>query len=160
MGYANINIIFDNNKKTYANNMINKKERIKKIFEYLKSIGRIHTQTEFAKVIGSTQATVSNMLSGEDKYITDNLFRKIGYYFGGIFNHEWLETGEGEMLCHQSVNVGASSTVIGNNVNGTGDIRITHNEQDEALELLRGQLAEKDKEIERLHSIIDRLLKI
>ena len=66
--------------------MVGKKERIKKIFEYLKSIGRIHTQTDFAKAIGSTQATVSNMLSGEEKYVTDSLFRRIGYYFGDIFN--------------------------------------------------------------------------
>lgn len=138
--------------------MVGKKERIKKIFEYLKSIGRIHTQTDFAKAIGSTQATVSNMLSGEEKYVTDSLFRRIGYYFGDIFNKEWLESGEGDMLCRQSVNAGASSTVIGNNVNGAGDIKITNNEQNEALALLRSQLEGKDKEIERLHGIIDILL--
>lgn len=135
-----------------------KRERIKEIFRHLKSIGRVHTQSDFAKAIGSTPATVSNMLSGEERYLTDNLFRKIGYYFGDVFNRDWLENGVGEMLCGKGAVDISSSTVIGNNVHGTGDINISNVEQMEALELLRAQLAEKEREIERLHGIIDRLL--
>lgn len=135
-----------------------KKERIKVIFGHLKSVGRVHTQADFAKAIGSTPATVSNMLSGEERYLTDNLFRKIGYYFGDVFNREWLENGTGDMLCGKGEAVISSSTVVGNNVHGSGDIRISNVEQREALELLREQLSEKDREIERLHAVIDRLL--
>lgn len=135
---------------------MDRKKQIRDIYAYLKSIGRIHTQADFAKAIGSSKASVSNMLNGNKQYLTDNLFRKIGFYFGDIFSKEWLETGEGDMLTSQSIDNIHKSNVVGNNVKGN-DIHINAPES-EAVALLRAQLKEKEAEIIRLHSIIDKLL--
>lgn len=136
---------------------MDRKKQIREIFAYLKSTGRIHTQQDFAKAIGASKASVSNMMNGNEQYLTDNLFRKIGYFFGDIFSKEWLETGEGDMLVSQSIGNIEKSTVVGNNVKGNG-IHINNAPESEAIALLREQLAAKDAEIQRLHSIIDRLL--
>ena len=136
---------------------MDRRSQINEIFAYLKSTGRIHTQQDFANSIGASKASVSNMLNGNEQYLTDNLFRKIGYYFEDVFSRQWLETGEGEMLKSQSMGSIENSTVVGNNVHGNG-IHINNNTESEAIALLRVQLNEKEAEIVRLHSIIDKLL--
>ena len=60
------------------------------------------------------------------------------------------------MLVQKSGDI-TSSTVVGNNVNGNG-INITNAAESETIALLREQLAIKDKEIERLHAIIEKLM--
>ena len=137
---------------------MDRRKQIQDVFAYLKSIGRVHTQADFAKAIGASKASVSNMLNGNEQYLTDNLFRKIGYYYGDIFSRDWLETGEGKMLVSQSISHIEKSTVVGNNVKGNG-IHINNAPESEAVALLRQQLAEKEAEIVRLHAIIDKLLK-
>lgn len=126
------------------------------IYEHLRSIGRIHTQKDFAEALGTRTETVNAALNGKERYITDNLFKKIALEYGDVFSRPWLETGDGDMLIENSGNMSGSG-IIGNNVKGK-DIRI-HNGDSEAISLLREQLAEKDKEIARLHGIIDKLLK-
>lgn len=137
---------------------MDKEKHINEIYGYLKSIGRIHTQNDFAEAINSNKGSVSSMLSGKEGYLTDNLFLRIYVAFDDVFNKEWLLTGEGEMAKTNNLSDVENSTVIGNNVNGGGDIHISNNERNEAFAILQKQLEEKDKEIERLHSIIDKLL--
>jgi hypothetical protein len=136
---------------------MDRKRQINEIFAYLKSTGRIHTQQDFAKSIGASKASVSNMLKGNEQYLTDNLFRKIGYFYPDVFSREWLETGEGKMLVSQEIGPIEKSTVVGNNVHGNG-IHINNAPESEAVSLLRNQLREKEAEIVRLHGIIDKLL--
>lgn len=136
---------------------MDRKRQINEIFAYLKSTGRIHTQQDFAKSIGASKASVSNMLKGNEQYLTDNLFRKIGYFYPDVFSREWLETGEGKMLVSQEIGTIEKSTVVGNNVHGNG-IHINNAPESEAVSLLRNQLREKEAEIVRLHGIIDKLL--
>jgi len=75
-----------------------KKERLKIIFEYLKSKGLIHTKKDLAQKIKAESETISRAFSGSEKYLTDNLFLRINDAFGNIFIENWLLTGEGEML--------------------------------------------------------------
>lgn len=135
-----------------------RQDQLQEVFDYLKSIGRIHTRKDLAEAIGSRPESISSALNGNEQYLTDNLFRKIGYFFGDIFSKEWLETGEGDMLVTQSIGNIEKSTVVGNNVKGNG-IHINNSNESEAVALLRAQLQEKEAEIVRLHSIIDKLLK-
>ena len=86
------------------------------------------------------------MFKGSEQYLTDNLFRRIGYYFGDIFNKEWLDTGEGTMLVKDEAK---------NEVARTDD----KTELNDAILLLKEQLEAKEAEIRRLHGIIDTLLK-
>lgn len=131
--------------------------QLQSVYDHLRSIGRIHTQKDLAERIGSRPESISQALSGSERYLTDNLFKKLALEFGDVFSRTWLETGEGEMLVSQSVSGINQSTVVGNNVKGNG-IHINNSSESEAVALLRVQLQEKEAEIVRLHAIIDKLL--
>lgn len=135
-----------------------RQQQLRAIYDHLRSIGRVHTQKEFASSLSMNDESLSAALNGKKQYLTDNLFRKIGYYYGDIFSRDWLDTGEGDMLVSQSIGNIEKSTVVGNNVKGNG-IHINNAPESEAVALLRQQLAEKEAEIVRLHTIIDKLLK-
>lgn len=135
-----------------------RQQQLQSVFDYLRNIGRIHTRKELADKLGTRPESISQALNGSDRYLTDNLFKKIALEFGDVFSREWLESGEGEMLVSQSIGPIEKSNVVGNNVNGN-DIHINNTSESEAIAILRVQLREKEAEIVRLHGIIDRLLK-
>ena len=135
-----------------------RQQQLQSVFDYLRNIGRIHTRKELADKLGTRPESISQALNGSDRYLTDNLFKKIALEFGDVFSREWLESGEGEMLVSQSIGPIEKSNVVGNNVNGN-DIHINNASESEAIAILRVQLREKEAEIVRLHGIIDRLLK-
>ena len=132
--------------------------QLQSVYDHLRSIGRNQTQKDLADQIGSRPESISQALNGSEKYLTDNLFKKLALEFGDVFSRRWLETGEGEMLVTQSVGDVSKSTMVGNNVKGK-DIHINNMPESEAVALLRIQLQEKEAEIVRLHGIIDKLLK-
>jgi len=51
-------------------------QTLKGIFEALKAAGRIHTQTDFAELLGASKSTISSALKGNPTYLTDNLIRR------------------------------------------------------------------------------------
>lgn len=73
-------------------------DRFKKAFEYLRYSGLATTQMEVAQKMGSQRSNVSSALNGNDKYLTDSLLKKFNVAFGNIFDVDWLMTGEGSML--------------------------------------------------------------
>lgn len=75
-----------------------KKERINQAFSYLKDNGLVHTQRDLAEKMGATSPNVSSALKGVDNVLTDNFLLRFNNAFGGIFNDNWLLTGEGSML--------------------------------------------------------------
>lgn len=75
-----------------------KKERINQAFSYLKDNGLVHTQRDLAEKMGATAPNVSSALKGVDNVLTDNFLLRFNNAFGGIFNDNWLLTGEGSML--------------------------------------------------------------
>ena len=98
-----------------------KKDRLTKVFEWLRYEKIISTKKEFAERIKVDKTNLSSAFSGVDKYLTDSLFNKIADNFPE-FDRNWLMTGEGEML-KPSVSqtaVGDNNTQVagnGNNVN-------------------------------------------
>lgn len=78
-----------------------KNEEQKRLETALNHVLRWHgvmNKTDFAKALQISPSSLSNALSGKEKYLTQNLFTKIYAAFPGVFNKEWLLTGEGEML--------------------------------------------------------------
>ena len=45
-----------------------------------------------------TPTSISSAQNGDPRYLTSSLFAKINKKFGDVFNADWWETGEGEML--------------------------------------------------------------
>ena len=70
---------------------------IEKAYDYLYSIGAVHTQKEFASKIGKTPETVSKNM-GTDRKASASTILKLKESFPNMFSEDWLLRGEGEML--------------------------------------------------------------
>lgn len=77
--------------------MLERKERLNEVYEHLHNQCGVHTKAEFADKIQYARAYVSSALNGNEKYLTDKLFRSICEKFPQ-FNLDYLLTGNGELL--------------------------------------------------------------
>ena len=75
--------------------MLERKERLNEVYEHLHNQCGVHTKAEFADRIQYARAYVSSALNGNEKYLTDKLFRSICEKFPQ-FNLDYLLTGNGE----------------------------------------------------------------
>ena len=77
---------------------MNKNNRLAEAIRYLQGKGIVKTQRDVANKMGATPPNVSSALKGVESVLTEKFIRRFNSAFGGIFNDEWLITGEGEML--------------------------------------------------------------
>lgn len=77
---------------------MNKSDNIKTAFEYLRSIGLVHTQKDLSLQMKASEGNISKALKGDPKILTDKFIKRFNNAFGDIFNLNWLLEGEGEML--------------------------------------------------------------
>ncbi len=75
-----------------------RKDRLKEVYEHLRRYFGIHTQIDFAKAVGLTRPAISSAMNGKEAYLTDNLFKRICAAYQGVFNLDYLLTGEGNLL--------------------------------------------------------------
>lgn len=113
---------------------MDRKERFHRAYEYLRGTGRVHTQTDLAKEMGSSRSNTSAAYNGDPKFLTDNFLRRFNDAFGGIFNLQWLILGEGEMLKDEEEEI--------------------EFEQSETLRFL-SLLEKKDEQIDRLIALLE-----
>jgi transcriptional regulator with XRE-family HTH domain len=78
--------------------MTTKQERLCEVYDYLRAKKGIHTQVGFAEALHITRPAISAAMNGNESYLTKNLFQKICGAFPGIFNLDYLLTGQGELL--------------------------------------------------------------
>ena len=78
--------------------MSNKQKRLQEVYEYLRRWYDIHTQTDLANSLRYSRNAISLALNGNEKYLTDNLFQNICEVFPGVFNLDYLLTGNGDLL--------------------------------------------------------------
>ena len=118
-----------------------KLDKLNKVYDYLRSSGKVHTKKEFAEHIEFDRTNLSSAFNGDERYLTDGLFKKICEKFPEIFNIEYFLKDEGEMLKNnQQIGDISNSTVVGANISGNG-ITISHNDFQiltEMVELQKG----------------------
>lgn len=71
---------------------------LREAYDYLRSMGLIHTQADVAVKIGYHKSAVSQALHGIDGYITSRFVAAFNQAFGGLFNEAYLLRGEGTLL--------------------------------------------------------------
>lgn len=76
----------------------NRLDILKKMFNHLKSTGKVHTQTELANLIQYNKTNLSSAFNGNERYLTLNLLKNINQTFNKEFSEDWLVTGKGDML--------------------------------------------------------------
>lgn len=102
-----------------------RKERFKEAFEYLKSRGTAHTQRDIALKMDSSEGNISKAMKGDERVLTNRFLRRFNEAYGNIFNIEWLIDGVGEMLVVNNGNIGDGNTNANNGGGNTTNNRNT-----------------------------------
>ena len=104
-----------------------RKERFKEAFEYLKSSGTAHTQRDIALKMDSSEGNISKAMKGDERVLTNRFLRRFNEAYGNIFNIEWLIDGIGEMLVVNNGNIGNLVIGDGNTNTNSGRGNTTNN---------------------------------
>ena len=80
---------------------MNRHDRLKEAYDYLRYQHGIHTQMEMANALQITRSSFSAAMNGNEKYLTQSLFMKICAAFPGVFNLDYLLNGTGTLLAQQ-----------------------------------------------------------
>lgn len=78
--------------------MNERQKRIKEVYEHLRKFYGIHTQSDFANALRKSRNAITLALNGDEKYLTDKLFKNICEAYKGVFDLNYLLTGEGSLL--------------------------------------------------------------
>lgn len=128
-------------------------ERISEMLKYALVNGIINNKGEFASHLGIAPATLSRYLSGE-KTPPETTLRKFNEIMGGVFRDEWLFLGIGDMLIDNHGEVTARLR-DGNVQNGNNNQIGIPAKKFESEKDWFALVAEKDKQIDRLLTIIE-----
>ena len=120
---------------------MDRKERMNKVFDYLRNQGLIHTRKDLAEAIGSTTSNISKMLKGDPKVLTDNMCRRIRKNFKEI-SADWLISGEGEMIIATNNNKTATNQIPLPDYSSLMNATIAA--KDDAIASLKRELEAKD----------------
>lgn len=120
------------------------------VFSQLKKDGEIHNQAELAKAIGASEATISKALKGEEKSLTDNLFKRISKRFVK-YSLDWMVKGEGIMCCSDVTD----EELLGKN---SSHDKGSEADKDKEIAMLRQLLDEKERTIRAKDQTIELLL--
>lgn len=78
--------------------MNERQKRLIEVYEHLRRYFGIHTKTGFAEAIEYGRTSMSAAMNGDEKYLTDSLFKNICDTYKGVFDLNYLLTGEGQLL--------------------------------------------------------------
>ena len=78
--------------------MLDRQKRLNEVYEHLHNYFNIHTKGDFAYSIKYARSYISSALNGNKKYLTDKLFINICDAYPGVFDLNYLLTGEGSLL--------------------------------------------------------------
>jgi transcriptional regulator with XRE-family HTH domain len=85
---------------------------LKEVYEYVRSHFPIHTQADFAESLKYNRAYISSAMHGNEKNLTDKLFRNICEVFPGVFDLDYLLTGAGSLLANEEKTQKVSEPLI------------------------------------------------
>ena len=78
--------------------MLERQKRLNEVYEHLHNHFGVHTKGEFADIIKYARAYISSAMNGNERYLTDKLFTNICEAYPGVFNLDYLLTGNGTLL--------------------------------------------------------------
>ena len=127
--------------------MNERQKRLIEVYDYLRQYHGIHTKTQFAEAIDFGRTSMSAALNGNEKYLTDSLFKNICAAYPGVFNLDYLLTGKGSLLISNE-NVSDKTTTI-NTTNPDVDW------QKLALDTMKSQMADLRMQLVDKQNIIE-----
>ncbi len=127
--------------------MVERQKRLNEVYEHLRNFFGVHTKIDFAEAIKYSRVYITNAMNGDEKNLTDKLFKNICEAYPGVFNLDYLLNGEGELLANgQQMNDGVAAA-------SPSDYR------EKYIESLEKQIKDKDQQIADLRRDIQLLYK-
>ena len=121
-------------------------ERIGSIVRLAIGRGIVSNQKEFAKLVGITEQQLTNYIKGKNKPGAEKL-SVMNAAVGGVFNNDWVQVGIGDVLAD------AGGNIIKGDSNTVGIPAKKFENEREWFVLV----SEKDKQIDRLLTIIEKM---
>lgn len=125
--------------------MIGRHKRLHEVYEHLRKFFGIHTQTDFAEALKYSRVYISSALNGNEKNLTDKLFKNICEAFPDVFNLDYLLTGKGDLLTVEedvkSTELGQMPTQSSAEIDSSSIINAALAAQMESIELLKSEKA-------------------
>lgn len=81
--------------------MNGRQKRLIEVYEHLRRYYGIHTKTGFAEALKYGRTSMSAAMNGDEKYLTDSLFKNICEAYKGVFDLNYLLTGNGQLITHE-----------------------------------------------------------
>ena len=81
--------------------MNGRQKRLIEVYEHLRRYYGIHTKTGFAEALKYGRTSMSAAMNGDEKYLTDSLFKNICEAYKGVFDLNYLLIGNGQLITHE-----------------------------------------------------------
>ena len=141
-----------------------RKDRLKEVYEYVREHYPVHSQTDFADVLKYNRAYISSAMHGNEKNLTDKLFRNICEAFPGVFDLNYLLNGKGFLLTFEEEARAETFRMeheqqpqqpfdINSVINKAVEISVSG--KDEIIKVLKSQIEDKDRIIKLLEQKIE-----
>lgn len=129
--------------------MNERQKRLIEVYEYLRRYYGIHTKTGFAEALRYGRTSMSAAMNGDEKYLTDSLFKNICEAYKGVFDLNYLLTGEGDLLTHEEEvhNEDYEKLYNPQPIDHSSLVNALLAAKDETIESLKRELASKDETI-------------
>jgi len=150
-------------------------KRLNEVYKHLFAFCDVSSKTGLAKILGIQRTGLAAAFGGSKANLTDSLFRNICKTFPGVFNLDYLLTGEGDLLTiEEDVKTeGIMKSANGQNIpTGNPDsafmisktfesiLKPIQNAHDKLVATLEKQIADKDAQIQQQADIISSMQKV
>ena len=136
--------------------MIDKQKRLHEVYEYLRMYCGVHTQIDLAKALHYSRNAITLALNGNEKYLTENLFRSVCAAYPGVFNLDYLLTGNGSLLAEEVVHYDGTLRIT-ETIDPSSLVNAALAAKDETIAVMREQIKAKDALILSLRQQIELL---
>jgi hypothetical protein len=147
--------------------MNERQKRLIEVYEHLRRYYGIHTKTGFAEALHYGRTSMSAAMNGDEKYLTDSLFKNICETYKGVFNLDYLLTGKGSLLADTEEKQSTPTAqqpaadlleLYAQRIRLVDDLRVTlQSELNEVRSLkseLKNSITDLHKAIAELHSLV------
>jgi len=136
--------------------MIERQKRLIEVYEHLRRYFGIHTKTGFAEAIQYGRTSMSAAMNGDEKYLTDSLFKNICEAYPGVFDIDYLLTGEGQLLTiEEEVKDKDIESLYGQQpIDNSSLVNAIIAAKDETIESLKSRIADLQRTIADKEEII------
>ena len=133
---------------------MDRKSRLKEVYDYVRSHFPVHTQTDFADALKYNRTYISAAMNGNEKNLTDKLFTNICEAYPGVFNLDYLLTGKGSLLStdEEIHNENTEKMFDQQSIDHSSLVNAALAAKDETIRALECSLRDKDRIIQLLEN--------